>query len=198
MALTWERTRERGIYKRTGARGTHYRVVTRDARGRQVVRNFDRFEAAREHRRKAGGEDRPADSRDARRTMREVFEAQHRARSYAPETLGLHRAAWRHLDPLAGVPIGKITATDVDRVLAAIKKPVMRERTRALASVAFNYAIEKGWMNRNPVSRPRRRRTRAELLEQRPAGDERKRYLSASKLERLLEATRSGTERWLS
>jgi hypothetical protein len=28
--LTWERTREPGIYKRQGARGTHYRVMTRD------------------------------------------------------------------------------------------------------------------------------------------------------------------------
>lgn len=187
-SVTWERTREPGIYKRTGARGTHYRVMTRDAGGRQVVRNFDRWQDAVDHRRKAGGEDRPEDARAGRRTLREVYDVQHAARSYAPETLVLHRAAWRYLEPLADTPIGKIGPGAVDRTLNVITKPVMRERTRALLSVTFNYAIEKRWIARNPVARPRRRRTRAELLEQRPKDGGRPRHLSNEELARLLGA----------
>ncbi len=186
--VSWDRTREPGIYKRTGARGTHYRVHTRDAAGRQFVRNFSRWQDALDHRRKASGEGRPEDARAGRKTLREVYEAQHAARSYAPETLVLHRAGWRYLEPLAEVPIAKIGPAEVDRVLGGIEGPVMRERTRALLSVTFNYAIEKGWMNRNPVSRPRKRRTRAELLEQRGNGEARKRYLSNDELARLLAA----------
>jgi integrase len=187
-SVTWERTREPGIYKRQGAHGTHYRVMTRDASGRQVVRNFGRWEDARDHRRKATGEDRPDDARAGQRTLREVYEAQHAARSYAPETLVLHRAAWRYLEPLADRPISKIGPSVIDRILASIAKPVMRERTRALLSVTFNYAIEKRWTTRNPVTRPRKRRTRAELLEQRPKNAGRKRYLSNEELGRLLAA----------
>ncbi len=187
MSVTWERTREPGVYKRRGARGTHYRVMTRDATGRQVVRNFDRWQDAVDHRRKATGEDRPEDARAGRRTLREIFDAQHAARSYAPETLVLHRAAWRHLEPLAERSVGKIGPSDVDRILAGITKPVMKERTRALLSVTFNYAIEKRWTTRNPVARPRKRRTRAEMLEQRPK-DERKRHLDNDELARLLQA----------
>jgi integrase len=187
--VTWERTREPGIYKRIGAHGTHYRVMTRDAAGRQVVRNFGRWEDARDHRRKASGDDRPEDSRSGRRTLREVYQAQHAARSYAPETLVLHRAAWRYLEPLADVLIAKIGPSQVDRILSGIKAPVMRERTRALLSVTFNYAIEKRWTTRNPVTRPRRRRTRAELLEQRPKARGRKPHLSNEELARLLGAT---------
>jgi integrase len=187
-SVTWERTREPGIYKRQGAHGTHYRVMTRDASGRQVVRNFGRWEDARDHRRKATGEDRPDDARAGQRTLREVYEAQHAARSYAPETLVLHRAAWRYLEPLADISIAKIGPSQVDRILSGIKAPVMRERTRALLSVTFSYASEKRWTNRNPVTRPRRRRTRAELLEQRLNGGENKRYLSNEELGRLLAA----------
>jgi integrase len=186
--MDWKRTREPGVYKRQGVRGVRYRVQTRDAGGRQVVRNFSRFADALEYRRRATGEGRPDDARGARRTLRSVYEAQHAARSYAAETLVLHRAAWRYLEPLAEVPIGKIGPAEVDRILGAITAPVMRERTRALLSVTMNYAIEKGWINRNPVSRPRRRRTRAELLEQRPANGVGKRYLSNEELARLLDA----------
>jgi hypothetical protein len=128
MAVTGERTREPGIYERTGARGTHYRVMTRDGAGQQVVRNFARGRDDVGHRRKATGEDRPEDARASRVTLREVFEAQHAARRYAAETLGVHRAGWRYLEPLADRPIGKIVPADVDRILATVDKPVMRER----------------------------------------------------------------------
>lgn len=187
MGATWEKTQDPGIYKRDGARGRHYRVAYRDATGHQVVRNFDRLEEARDHKRRNTGNDRPHDARAGRRTLRELYERQTRARDYAEETGIVRRAAWTYIERWADTPVEKVTPTLVDEIRATVPKPAMRTKVNALLSVLFEYAIEQRWVRTSPVSRPRKRRTRAERLSELP-NEDRKRYLTNDELARLLDA----------
>jgi hypothetical protein len=114
----WERTSVPGIYKRAGARGRLYRVMYRDAAGKQRVRNFKRWEDAKEHKRTNTGLERPDEAVDAgRRTLAELYRAQTDAREYAAESLSVRAAAWRYLEPLADAPLARFGPTLVEEIL---------------------------------------------------------------------------------
>jgi integrase len=184
----WRRTAIPGVYRRDGLRGRRYRVMYRDAAGRQHIKHFDRLEDARRFKGNVTAE-RPDHHPDEKRTLGELFDAQGRARAYAEETLSTRRSAWAYLKPWADTPLSRITPAVVDEMLAGVKGPAMRNKVRSLASTLFGYAIEnrKRWgVTSNPVSRPPKRRTREEKLLERP--EQRKRYLSNDELGRLLDA----------
>jgi integrase len=184
---TWERTTVPGIYKREGARGRHYRVMYRDRTGRQAVRHFNRFEDAKRFKGTVTGK-RPHDVAAGRRTLAQLYEAQGATRRYATETVMVRAASWRYLERWADARISKITPTFVDDILKTVTAPVMRGKVKALFSVMFAYALEQGWAETNPAVRPRKRRTRAELMTERGNGGETKRYLDHEELARLLDA----------
>ena len=181
----WERTTVPGIYKQAGARGRHYRVMYRDRTGRQAVRHFSRFEDAKRFKGIVTGK-RPHDVAAGRRTLAQVYEAQGATRRYAAETLMVREVSWRYLERWADARISEITPTFVDNILQTVTAPVMRGKVKALLSVLFAYAIEQGWAETNPAVRPRKRRTRAEILTERGNGGETKRYLDHDELAGLL------------
>jgi integrase len=184
--VKWQTTAQPGIWKRDLARGgRRYRVVVRDKSGTQRTMTKSTFEAARQWQRENIGEDRP---RSNGRTLRQVFEQQEQSRSYADETLGVRRAAWRYVKRLGDTPIDRITPTDIDGVLSKVASPSMREKVRALLSVTFAFAIERNYVRANPVLRSKVRRTRRELLDQRPKNGDRRRYLDHDELDRLVDA----------
>jgi hypothetical protein len=53
----------------------------------------------------------------------------------------------------------------------------MRHKARAVLGVVFGFAVQKGWLTINPVSKPKRGGTRAERMERGSGGTkDRKRY----------------------
>jgi integrase len=183
--MAWEKTREPGIYRRPRAgRGYAYKVMHRDVIGVQHSRTFGTWDQALEFR--ASVTLRRPEPR-ASRSLGELYEQQGGARDYAAETLSTRRSAWKHLEPYASTSIEKITPKVVDEILSKVSGDGMRRKVRSLLSTLFGYAIEQGWATSNPVSRPPKRRTRAEKLRERP--EQRKRYLSNDELRSLLEAT---------
>jgi integrase len=159
----------------------------RDRTGRQAVRHFSRFEDAKRFKGTVTGK-RPHDVAAGRRTLAQVYEAQGATRRYADETLMVRSASWRYLERWADARISEITPTFVDDILKTVTAPAMRGKVKALLSVLFAYALEQGWVETNPATRPKKRRTRAEILTERGNGGESKRYLEHEELARLLAA----------
>jgi integrase len=185
--VNWERTGQPGIYKRDGTRGRAYRVFYRDAADVQHSRNFKTWQEAKYFKARVSQRRPDATVRGAL-TLGQVYEHQAAERQYAEETLSVRRSAWKHLERYAGRPIDKITPRIVDEILAPIKaKPGMHRKVRSLLSTLMGYAIEKNWITSNPVSRPPKKRTRAEKLADRPQSDGKK-YLSNEELARFEDA----------
>lgn len=195
--MMWERTKRPGIYRATTPSGMRYKVYWRDAGGKQRTKTFTRWKDAEDftngvgHRRATG--DLP-DLDRGRMTLRELVEAVHEARSYAPATIELHASCVQKVGDLADKQLREITPEAVDAVLERIDKPAMRDKVRRVLAAAFSFALSKGWIVRSPVRRLSADRTRAATLRRRRAtGEGRKRYLGEDELARLLNAV---PERW--
>ena len=67
-----------------------------------------------------------------RATLRQAYEQLVADAAYAPATLELHRAAWKHIQHLADVPAGKITPRQVTEALKAVPGTEMRAKVRYL------------------------------------------------------------------
>ncbi len=187
-SVKWEKTRRPGIYKREGPWGMHYRVVYRDSTGKQYTKNFSRLKDAEEFQGSVRL-NRPRDLKAGRLTLQALYDEVHKARPYAGGTVSLHTDLWKKLAlPLGRKEIRNIDSGQIERVLEGIDAPVMRDKTRGLLSMLFNYAIEKKYVSVSPVPRPPRSRTRADRMrERRTSAKTPKRYLSPVELERLLE-----------
>jgi integrase len=195
--MEWERTKRPGIYKATTPTGTRYKVYWRDAGGEQRTKTFSRWKDAEDHANGIGHRRATGDLPDLERgkmTLRDLVDALHESRRYAPATLELHTVVLGRVGPLADRQLREITPEGVEAALEAIERPAMRDKTRRVLAAAFNFAASKGWIVRSPVRRPSTDRTRSATMQRRrSAGEDRKRYLSEAELARLIEAT---PERW--
>lgn len=189
--VRWE-TYEPGIWRRPtvksqqrGGRPDYiYRVVVRDATGHQYSRNVDTLDEARTERANARVH-KPGDLRAGRQTLRELYDQWHRRKKYAPATVKLHEAAWRKLEALHEVPIGKLDSATVDRVLSKIDGPAMRDKTRILLSTILGYAVEQRRIDTNVAVKGREALTREERLE-RNGADRIERMPSTDEIGRLV------------
>jgi len=188
--VKWERTGEPGIYRREGPRGRHYRVVIRDATGRQVARNFARLQDARDFK-ASGRTDRPHDVAAGRRTLRQVYGELVDSRDYAVATLDFHETAWRvHLGSLADVSVKDITSAHIDAVLKPITGKAMRDKVRVFLSTVFGYAMRRRYIAANPVPRPEQDSTRAARMRKDGTRSESKRHkLTTQDIARLVDET---------
>jgi integrase len=194
--VTWTKTRTPGVYKRPSTRKPNesiYRAVYRDATGRQVTKNFKRLADA-ETFKKSVDVNRPEDVAAGRVPLIEVYRemvAAHEAAQepYAASTLDLYETVWRlHLAPLADKPISRITVSEVDKVLAAVEKPAMRDKVRRVLSTTFTYAVDRKppYVAASPVRLERKRTTRAARMRQREQTGKTYRLLKAEELAKLL------------
>ena len=168
------RIRKNGVD--TGKRKLVYRVG-----GRQYTKTFEppnALEQAREWRSeqvtsKVRGMQR--DPRRSRITVQELYEEFHAVRGpdYASATVSLHAEIWKRVGPreadgslrrgsLATMRLSAIDKATVQRFLATIERPAMREKTRLLLSALFNHAIEHGRVAFNAAQRPRQATMRSQ------------------------------------
>jgi integrase len=166
-----------------------WRAQYRDAGGQQVVRQFkirrdaEGWLATIAHDRVAGV---LTDMRAGRQTLDELYAEVHEVRRFAPATIAVHDAAWLHVPPaVRDRSIASIDAATIDRVLARVQGPGMREKLQNVLSGLFTYAVAKKRLRVNPAKRSGIRRTRAERLETASSSDP-KRYLDAGELARLV------------
>ena len=101
--------------------------------------------------------------------------------AYADSTLLAHEAAWRHVQHLAGVPVGRITTKQVSDALSAVPGPEMRVKVRHLLS-----------MLGAPIPTDRKPRTRAARIRNRTAA-KRPRMLTEDEFARIVDEL---PERW--
>ena len=131
MTIKWERDTLAGVYWREGTRGRKlFRHVYRNTEGNQVAcSKHQNITAARKHQREMMvTKPQPI----TRATLRQTYERLVADAQYAPATLDLHRAAWKHIQHLADVPAGKITPTQVTDALASVHGSEMRAKVRYL------------------------------------------------------------------
>ena len=183
--MRWSKTRTPGVYVRAGVRGKHYRVVYRGGNGRQVTKNFARLADAQTFKRSVAL-DRSDDYASGRITLRTVYDEMVKAHesdgvSYADATLTIHEQAWKHLAPLAGKDVRRITPSSITATLRVIPGPAMRDKTRKLLSTLCAYAMERPYLTTSPVRITRKRTTRAARL-RRGAGATRPRILDDDEL----------------
>lgn len=171
MAVKWERDRVTGVYWRIGARGRKlFRHVYRDTEGKQVAcSKHETVTAARRHQQEMQVHKRPP---AVRLSLRQAYDQLVADAEYADATLKVHMAAWKYIEHLAGVQVGKITPTQVSNALKAVPGSEMRTKVRYLLSVLGA-----------PVPVERNPRTRAKRMQR-----ERKplRTITAEELARLV------------
>jgi len=137
--VKWERDRVPGVYKREGMRGRMlFRHVYRNSDGKQVAcSKHATVTDARSHQR-AMLVSKPTPV--VRASLREVYDqrvsdAEASGAPYAPTTLDGHEAAWRYVEHLARVPVGRITTKQVSDALSAVPGPEARVKVRHLLSM---------------------------------------------------------------
>ncbi|HEX9124541.1 MAG TPA: site-specific integrase [Actinomycetota bacterium] len=110
---------------------------------------------------------------EGKRTLRELyaemsayFEAQ--SRPYAPATVALHDQLWKALAKadagLLDTEIADLASAQIDRALAGIEKPRMRDSAQSLVQRVGNYAVFLGYVSANPVRRDFKAGTREERV----------------------------------
>jgi integrase len=131
MAIKWERDTMTGVYWRQGTRGRKlFRHVYRNTEGKQVAcSKHPNITAARKHQREMLVSKPPPLERH---TLREAYLRLIADAQYAPATLPVHEAAWKHIEKLADVPVGKITSTQVSEALTRVNGAEMRAKVRYL------------------------------------------------------------------
>jgi integrase len=131
MTIKWERDTVSGVYWRMGTRGRKlFRHVYRNTEGKQVAcSQHENITSARRHQREMlVSKPQPI----TRATLREAYERLVGDAQYAPATLELHRAAWKHIQHLADIPAGKITIKQVTDALGSVEGSEMRAKVRYL------------------------------------------------------------------
>jgi integrase len=159
-----------------------YKTRYRDADGIQHWATFDTKTQARQWRESnlvAIGEGSWVDPSAGLITLAQLYDELHVAREYAPATLASQVETWKRIGPTLGHrSIARISPTDVDRVLATIDAPSMREKVRLPISTLYNHAG-----HTNPAKRKLAPSTRASRKRE---GAKPKRYLKADELARLM------------
>ena len=171
MTIKWERDTVPGVYWRTGSRARKlFRHVYRDSQGKQVAcSQHENVTSARRHQREMlVSKPQPV----TRATLRQAYEQLVADAAYAPATLELHRAAWKHIQHLADVPAGKITPRQVTEALKAVPGTEMRAKVRYLLTTLGAPV---------PVDRKPNTRARRMQVERRPL-----RTITADELGRLV------------
>jgi integrase len=156
MAVKWERDTVGGVYWREGTRGRKlFRHVYRNTEGKQVAcSSHPNITSARKHQREMlVSKPQPI----TKATLRETYERLIADAQYAPATLELHRAAWKHIQHLADIPAGKITIKQVTEALEAVPGFEMRAKVRYLLTTLGA-----------PVSTERKPNTRAKKMQRAP------------------------------
>lgn len=131
MTIKWERDTVGGVYWREGVRGRKlFRHVYRNTEGKQVAcSQHENITSARRHQREMLViKPQPI----VRATLRQSYDQLVADAGYAPATLEVHRAAWRHIQHLADVPAGKISIKQVTEALEAVPGSEMRAKVRYL------------------------------------------------------------------
>jgi integrase len=156
MTIKWERDTVAGVYWREGTRGRKlFRHVYRNTEGKQVAcSQHQNITGARKHQREMlVTKPQPI----TRATLRQSYDQLVADAQYAPATLDLHRAAWRHIQHLADIPAGKITPRQVTDALAAVEGVEMRAKVRYLLTTLGA-----------PVQIERKPNTRAKKMQRAP------------------------------
>ncbi|MGH9194931.1 MAG: hypothetical protein ACRD1T_04240 [Acidimicrobiia bacterium] len=180
---TWQKTRTPNIYVReaktspTGKLWKSYYLGPTDpetGKRRQLTKTFTRETEAKAflkqvaHQKITGT---LTDPKAGRRPLRELYDEVHSTRKYAPATAALHGWLWNVPTPLHDIPIADIDGATISKVLSKIEAPAMREKARGLLSTLYRHAMvdPKSWgVTINPATKPARKKTRAEKLEERP------------------------------
>jgi integrase len=131
------------IQTREGPRGTAYRVHYRDAMGHQVVKTFHRKADARTF--KAQVEvSRPEDVVVGRVSLRQVFEELAQHHDYSTNTRrqqAVYIRAIERVDPqLFSIPVNKVTASRLSKVISGIDAPNMRRRCRVFLNQVLTFS----------------------------------------------------------
>jgi integrase len=156
MAIKWERDTVAGVYWRQGTRGRKlFRHVYRNTENKQVAcSQHTGITSARQHQREMLVTKPLPLGRD---TLRQAYERLVADAQYADATLDLHRAAWKHIQHLADIPVGKITITEVTAALESVPGSEMRSKVRYLLTTLGA-----------PVSVERKPNTRARKMQRAP------------------------------
>jgi integrase len=156
MAIRWERDTVTGVYWRQGAKGRKlFRHVYRNTEGKQVAcSRHSGITSARNHQREMLVTKPPPLERF---TLRQAYNRLVADAQYADATLDLHRAAWKHIEKLADMPVGKITITQVTAALESVDGSEMRSKVRYLLTTLGA-----------PVSTERKPNTRARKMQRAP------------------------------
>jgi integrase len=156
MTIKWERDTVTGVYWREGSRGRRlFRHVYRNTEGKQVAcSQHQNITSARRHQREMLVS-RPAPTNRA--TLRESYDRLVADAQYAPATLEVHAAAWKHIEHLADIPAGRIRSTQVTDAIAAIAGIAMRSKVRYLLTTLGA-----------PVANERKPNTRAKKMQRAP------------------------------
>jgi integrase len=159
MAIKWERDSVAGVYWRMGTRGRKlFRHVYRNTEGKQVAcSKHTGITATRNHQREMlVTKPQPV----VRATLRQTYEQHVADAEYADATLDVHRAAWKYIQHLADIPVGKISPTQVSAALKTVPGTEMRAKVRyLLTTLGANVPSE-----RKPNTRARKmQRTRKPL-----------------------------------
>jgi integrase len=173
-----------------------WRVWWRDSKGRTASKVFPTKRDAQWHvkeiaRQETTGE--LTDRKAGRKTLEAVYDDVHATRRYASATVALHKALWAN--PGGGISrtlgsraIASITPEQIDEFLATINAPSIRDKSRKLLSVLFEFAIDRRWLTSNPARRRRKAATRQERLAANGNNSPEKRYLTDAEVDRLIEA----------
>jgi integrase len=156
MAIKWERDTVTGVYWRQGTKGRKlFRHVYRNTEGKQVAcSRHSGITSARNHQREMLVTKPPPLGRE---TLREAYDQRKADAQYADATLAVHESAWKHIEKLADVPVGKITPTQVTAALEAVPGSEMRNKVRYLLTTLGA-----------PVSTERKPNTRARKMQRAP------------------------------
>jgi hypothetical protein len=111
--------------------------------------------------------------------LSELYAELHIARDYARATVALHVECWKKIGPdLGHRSVNTIDAATVDRVLAKIEKPAMREKARLLLSTLFGHSAATRGRMMNPAKKKQVPTTRASRKQTANGAKEAKRYLA--------------------
>jgi integrase len=173
--------------------------VYRDGAGRQVnctkdenrVPHRSQTHAERHHR--AMLNERPDDVAAGRITLRAVYDEMVRRHEddgtpYAAATLAFHDAAWKHLDRIAGVEVGKLDPATISRTLGAIEGAEMRTKVRNLLGAIFRFAMARTprYITTSPMPEQIRGTTRAARKARDRGANTKLRILTDDELARLI------------
>jgi integrase len=197
--MDWERI-EPGIYRRTGQHGKSIYRAVRQAGERQQVRTFnsakakDALRQARAFRADGLAKSARGESyyfANESRTLQQAYDALHADpdASYAPSTSRWHDDLWRRLpDDLKARKLKDINQATLQRALASIAAPTVRDRARVLVGLVYRHA---GMAAVSPATKPYAPSTRSSRSP--TLRGARRKVLSNAEVEALIRATSSRT-----